>query len=250
MNISAVKATPIKPQSFKGIEQNYKQLHSFSNELQANSVESDDIKKPLAIAASLAALVTMSYVNGKASAKAGSAIFELIQDSINKIKSKGQEVVNEVKDDAKQAVKKSNLGEVVETGLKKAAAFVSENTAKLRTSAEDAVKLTKSQVVKNKIADAIDFVLDLAKSIYKKIAYSNIPADVVGAQRAEDAFENVAGAVSVATVVPEILSRDADGDGVKDILQKSQNAYTRSEEKFGKLSKDINAVGEIVQILT
>ena len=250
MNISAINATPIKPQSFKGVESNYKQLHSLSNELQADCVDSNDIKKPLAIAASLGALVTMAYASGKTSAKAGSVVFDMIQDAFNKVKTKGKDVANEVKDEAKEAVKKANLGEVFETGLRKAASFVSENVAKLRTVADEGVELTKTQKIKNKIADVVDFVVDFAKNIYKKIAYSNIPADVVGAEKAEQAFENVAGAVSVATVVPEVLSRDADGDGVRDILQKSQNAYTRSEERFGHLTQDISTFGEIVKSLT
>ena len=82
------------------------------------------------------------------------------------------------------------------------------------------------------------------------MAYSGIADDVVGADRAQKAFENVAGAVGLATVVPEIVSRDANEDGVEDILQKSQNAYTSTEEKIAQVTKDLGVVTDIIQSLT
>lgn len=272
MNISAVNCTPIKPQSFKGIESNYNQLHIASQKLSGECVDSKDIKKPLAIATSLAALVGVGIAKGRLSAVAGSAVFETIQNLVAKYKGKGQEIASEVAGDvkdvasrvateakdaaskvageAKETVKNAKLGVAVENGLKKAATFAKENIAKLRTVAEEGKELTKFQKIKNVAADVLDFVLDFAKNAYKKIAYSNIDAKVVGDERAKQAFENVAGVAGAAVVVPDVLSRDADGDGVKDILQKSQNAYTRAEEKFGHLAEDINAVGEVLRMLS
>ena len=66
----------------------------------------------------------------------------------------------------------------------------------------------------------------------------------------EDGFrsstENVAGAIGLATVVPEILRRDANEDGVKDIMQKSEIAYTHREDKIAKATADINSLGGVV----
>ena len=261
MNISAVKCTPIKPQSFKSLDENYQQLRNTSQKLSSECVDTNDIKKPLAIATSLAALVGFGIAQGRVSAKASSAVFETVQELFSKYKAKGQEaaadVAADVKDaaskvanEAKETVKNAKLGVAVENGLKKASAFAKENISKLRTVAEEGKELTKFQKVKNFVADALDFVVEFAKDIYKKIAYSNIDEKIVGDERAKQAFENVAGVAGAAVVVPEVLSRDADGDGVKDILQKSQNAYTKAEEKFGHLSEEISAVGEVVRMFT
>lgn len=272
MNISAVKCTPIKPQSFKGIDSNYQQLHRTATELSNNVVDANDIKRPLAVVTSLAALVGVGIAKGRVSAVAGSAVFETIQNLVAKYKGKGQEIAAEVAgdvkdvaskvateakdaatkvaDEAKETVKNAKLGVAVENGLKKAAGFAKENIGKLRTVAEEGKELTKFQKIKNVAADVLDFVLDFAKKAYKKIAYSNIDKKVVGDERAKQAFENVAGVAGAAVVVPDVLTRDADDDGIKDILQKSQNAYTKAEEKFGHLAEDISAVGEVLRMLT
>ena len=261
MNISATNCTPIKPQSFKSVETNYRQLHTASQKLSGECVDSNDIKKPLAIATSFAALVGLGIAKGRVAAIASSSLFETVQNLIAKYKGKGQEIASEVAgdvkdvaskaaDEAKETVKNAKLGVVVENGLKKAATFAKENIGKLRTVAEEGKELTKFQKIKNAAADVLDFVVDFAKKAYKKIAYSNIDEKVVGDERAKEAFENVAGAAGAAVVVPEVLSRDADGDGVKDILQKSQNAYTKAEERFGHLSENISAFGEFVGLFT
>ena len=54
------------------------------------------------------------------------------------------------------------------------------------------------------------------------------------------AFTNISGLASVATVVPPILGKDSDDNGVNDILEKTQNAYTGKkvniDQKLGLLS--------------
>ena len=168
-------------------------------------------------------------------------------------KSSGEvkDAASKLADETKEAVKKAKLGELFETGLKKASAFMSDKIAKLRTVApEDITVLSKKDMIKNALANVLEKGLNFAKNIYKKIAYSTIPSDVVGADKAQKAFENVAGAVGVATIVPEIISRDADGDGVKDIMQKSQNAYTSKAEQSGEFEKNIGFISEILQTLS
>lgn len=244
MNISAVNCTPIKPKvSFGDIEHSHRQLHDMADEYTSETVDGKDIKRPIAIVASLAALVGIAYGGGKKAASASSAIYKKVANTVKPIAKNSA-------DDVAQGAKE--LGVIIEDGLKKASKLASVGIDKLRTVPKDEVTVltSKKDVIKNKTADILEKGLALAKAGYKKVAYSGIADDVVGADRAQKAFENVAGAVGLATVVPEIVSRDANEDGVEDILQKSQNAYTSTEEKIAQVTKDLGVVTDIIQSLT
>lgn len=241
MNISAINSTPIKPQvAFKQMDIDHEKLHTMATELDGQKVDAKDIKRPIAIVASLAALAGIAYGGGKKIATGASVIYEKVAS-----------LAKNSADDAAEAAKNANLGVVIENGLKKASSFANNGISKLRTvDPKEVTVLTKKDFIRNKTADVLEKGLNLAKNTYKKLAYSGISKDVVGADRAQKAFENVAGLVGLATVVPEIATRDANEDGVKDIMQKSQNAYTATAEKVTSYSQDLNAVQEMIQMLT
>ena len=252
MNISAINCTPIKPQvKFGNVEDNHRQLHDIADEYTTEAVDGKDIKRPLAIVASLAALAGVAYGGGKKAASLASNVYKAaIKPTVKNVGDDVAKAAKEGADDVAKAVKDSNLGVVIENGLKKASKIATTGIAKLKIDPQQTTVLSKKDIIKNKTADILEKGLNLAKAGYKKIAYSGIADDVVGADRAQKAFENVAGAVGLATVVPEIISRDANEDGVKDILQKSQNAYTSTEEKIGQVAKDLGTVTDIVQMFT
>ena len=248
MNISAINCTPIKPKvSFGDVEhKNFdaEKLHDMATDLNERSVDSKDIKKPIAVVASLAALAGIAYGGGKKIATGANVIYE-------KVAAAAKPAIKETADDVAQAAKNTNLGVVLEDGLKKASSIASQAISKVRVPAsEEITVLTKSQHLRNKSADILEKGLNIAKNAYKKVAYSGIADDIVGAARSQAALENVAGVIGLATVVPEIVARDANDDGVNDIMQKSQNAYTSKEEQIKAAADNLGAVSDIVQMFT
>ncbi len=243
MSISAINCTPIKPQvSFKG--ERYEHRHSQFEECPAcdSKVKGKDVKDPVAVIASLAALAGLAYGGAKGSAVGVSRLYNTVAEAVNK---NAKKVAGEASEKAKTIT--PELGVLFNKGL----GYVSEGADKLvglvkKGIADDAKELTKTQkarvFVSNKLAQGVDLV----KKGYNKVAYFNVADDVVGAARAQAGFENVAGAIGLASVVPEIVGRDANDDGVKDIMQKSQIAYTNREDKIAKTTADINSLGGVV----
>ena len=247
MNISAINCTPIKPKvSFGDVEhKNFdaEKLHNMATDLNERSVDSKDIKKPLAVVASLAALAGIAYGGGKKIATGANVIYE-------KVAAAAKPAIKETADDVAQAAKKANLGVVLEDGLKKASSLATKGIDKLKINPQQTTVLSKKDILRNKAANILEKGLNLAKAGYKKVAYSGIADDIVGAARSQAAFENLAGAVGLATVVPEIISRDADGNGVKDIMETTQNAYTAKEDQIKEAAANLGAVSDIVQMFT
>lgn len=77
--------------------------------------------------------------------------------------------------------------------------------------------------------------------------------------KASESFVNVgskckvpvlAGALSALALVPAICSRDNDGDGVKDIIQKSQSAYDNFEKNSSNMLSGASQIAELVSILS
>ena len=266
MSISAIKCTPIKPQvSFRADDAQQKEidhekLHGLAEEL-ASSENSTKIKKPLAVIASFAALAGLAYGGGKKVATGVNAIYEkAVAAAKPVVKEAADDVANAAKegaDDAAKAIKNSNLGVVLEDGLKKASSLATKGIDKLRVStADDIAELTKSQKVRNKAADVLQKGLDLAKTGYKKIAYSGIADDVVGADRAKQAFENVAGAAGLVYGTAQVLSDDGDKttgekpNKIADILEKGPSAYGVVGEAINDATKDLGIIGQIVETLS
>ena len=64
------------------------------------------------------------------------------------------------------------------------------------------------------------------------------------------AFANIGGIVGLATMFPSILSKDNDGNGVKDILQKGQNAYTGTKTRINNFSDKVGIIGNLINLYT
>lgn len=214
--MASVNCTPIKPQVSFGCEEcnsrNYIENIDRVDEFQKTHVKSDDIKSPLAIGISVAASAAGIYAVGKGSGAVFSKIFKSAPQKLEGALKKGSQMV--------------------------------QNKAKSLSSADVTPgKLKKAKEITGKVLAKTE---ELARNGYKKIAYSGIPKDVANPERANRAFQNAAGAAAVASVVPQILKKDSNDDGVKDIVQKSQNAYTGAKSSLA----DISALGEIVSALT
>ena len=90
MNISAINCTPIKPKvSFGDVEHSHKQLHDMADEFASQRKDGDgkksDVKSPLAIIVSLAALVGIAYGGGKKAASAASTVYKKAATTVNNI---------------------------------------------------------------------------------------------------------------------------------------------------------------------
>ena len=60
----------------------------------------------------------------------------------------------------------------------------------------------------------------------------------------------LAGLVSMAALVPAICTRDNNGDGIKDIAQKSQSAYDTFDKKTTGLMGGVSDIAQLAQILS
>ena len=220
MNVSAVNCTPIKPQvAFQGKidSDDYNSTKSATDEIFDTYIKSSDIKKPLAIAGSIGLAVLCAFVGGKAIASKATIICP-------------------------------KLPQTFEKGLKSVHGKVKNVVASLTKEVENP---TKKDTLKNLAGKTLDKTDDAAKSMYKKLSKMSILSKAKNpVDDATRGFTNMSGLVSVATVVPPILGKDSDGNGVNDILEKSQNAYTGTknsiDSKLGVLSK----IADLIELLT
>ncbi len=242
MNVSAVNCTPIKPQvafqrkidsddynSTKSATDesktdkifdtdNYKSVKSATDKIFDTYIKSSDIKKPLAIAGSIGLVFLCAFAGGKAIASQVATICP-------------------------------QLPQTFEKGLKSVHGKVKNVVASLTKEVENP---TKKDKLKNLAGKTLDKTDDAAKSMYKKLskmgilkkAENSVDDAIKKAESSVDdatrAFTNISGLASVATVVPPILGKDSDDNGVNDILEKTQNAYTGKkvniDQKLGLLS--------------
>ena len=235
MNISATNCTPIRPKASFGnnSENEYKKVLETTDELNDKFVNSQNVKKPIAAIASIALAGVIAFASGK-------RIANIVQ----------------------VAFKKSP--EVLQTGLKKGAAAVEAFAGKLQ-SVDPEKKLIKEGskladkklgtmlnkisigAIANKVGAAVEKTEGVARKAYDKVAYMGLKE---GGDKAAKAMENLFGIGAVATIVPGVLKRDANDDGVADILQRGQNAYTGSQTKFAGAIDKANTFAEIVDSLT
>lgn len=227
MNISATNCTPIKPQvaSFKGdrsLKFEDEQFDSFmelSDKLDGEFVHSDNIKKPMAVIASIALAGLTAFVFG-------GKIVSLVRRAF-------PEFTNP--DSAKY----------FENYIKKGANKVSKFATNLQEGTGKGAKIKKF------VGNTIIKAEDIAKNAYKKITNigtKNVPqnpGDIAGKK-----LENLGGAISTAVFVPSALKADANEDGVADISQRGQNAYTGTKQEINKSVEKFNILGDIVDLLT
>ena len=91
----------------------------------------------------------------------------------------------------------------------------------------------------NIVAKGISKTEDIARNTYKKISNGQAPRGMA----------IVVGGVAAAIGLCEILKRDNNEDGVKDIIQKSQNVYDKSAKNLDKISETASIAAELAQIL-
>ncbi len=217
MSISAINCTPIKPHVSFGKKESEKfdEINGYSDKINEQFVKSSDIKKPVAVAASvaLAALTTYagakgvtSVITSKIAPKAGEIVEKNLQSAANAVKTKADSLAN--------------------TGAEASFSTVKKYTGK-----------------------ALGTVEDGARSIYKSIAYSGISKDVVNPERANKALGNVIGTGAAAATVADICTIDSNGDGISDIMQKSQNAYTGAKTSYGNAFETVSVLSDIAQVL-
>lgn len=94
--------------------------------------------------------------------------------------------------------------------------------------------------VANLAGDLLEKAEVAAKQAYKTVSKSN-PAKGLAV-----AF----GALSLSTFFPALLKKDGNEDGVADIMQKSQNVYAESSQRFDKLQEKASVAAEIMQLLS
>ncbi|MCD7879467.1 MAG: hypothetical protein LUG16_06000 [Candidatus Gastranaerophilales bacterium] len=217
MSIAPVNCTPIKPQASFGQKADYDETYvalKKVDEINDKYVNSKDVKSPFQIGLSCAAALAGIYAAGKAGAS-------LVTKVVPK------------------------LPVMIENTLKSGSGLVKKASESLQK--EVPGKLGKLKNASGKVLEKSE---NAARNLYKKVAYSKIAEDVVNPERAQKAFANVVGAAAVATTVPQILTKDADGDGIKDIAQKSQNVYTGVKNNLTSTSDTISALGEIASALS
>ncbi len=115
----------------------------------------------------------------------------------------------------------------IKSGAKKGLEFVNKAVTKLETGASSKVK---------------DFALKGLKGIQEK------------APKFAEKFGNklpfLAGLASIALLVPAICTRDNNGDGIKDIAQKSQSAYDNFEKTSRGFITGASEVASLMQVLS
>lgn len=221
MSISAINCVPIKPKaSFAGSEGTKEKHVDYDQIIQVtdkaynkvssdNYVSSKSIKKPLAIASSLALAALVSYVGGAKIATLTSKVMP-------------------------------KAPEKVVAGLDKVMTKMPETAEHLKSATG---KFAKGKAVAGALLNKFAGV---AKKGYDKIGGSL----EAGAAKNQKVFENIFGIATTASLLPGLLSKDANEDGVSDILQKGQNAYTGAKTNVNDAVANLSLVGELVDILT
>ena len=218
MAISAINCTPIKPQVAFGnsAQEQFDEINDISDKINDKIVNSDDIKKPVAVAASVALAGLTSWAGARALTSAVTSKFL------------------------------PKAGVYVETGLKTAANAVKSGADKFAQVTPE--KKLSLATVKKYTGKAVASIEEGARNIYKKVAYSGIDEKVVNPERANKALANAAGAGAATITVADICTKDSNGDGITDIMQKSQNAYTGAKTQYGNAFETVGVLSEIAQM--
>ncbi len=228
MNISAINASPLKPQSFGNLEPETDNASKFSLEDQEldsfiqradnaySAVAESNIKKPLTVIASVA-------LAGLTAFKTGSAIVGKVASYPVFEKFINAEVSNP---------------KYFENGIRKVVNIANDKVSKIAQ--------------KGKIAKFASSVYGKAEGAlrngYKYITglgttkYENLPAQL-GLKK----LQNIGGVAATAVILPSVCNKDSDNDGVTDISQKDRNAYlgTRNVIEKGK-----NIFAKAIELLT
>ncbi len=227
MKVSAINCTPIKPQvSFgqtdeKKSEDELKldKCKQFADKVDDEYVKSSNVKKPVAAVVSVALAGLLAFATGKVIAQKAAVIGEKL---------------------------KLNLPELLDKNLRSLSNGVTKAADKLKNDNP----VTKSDKFKNMVGKTVTSAVNFGKSLYRKIAYSGVADDATVAVRQAKAFANLGGIAGIATAFPAVATRDNNDDGVSDILQTGQNAYTGAKTKMGQVMEKAGRFSELVDLLT
>ncbi len=217
MNISPVNCSPIKPQAFgsEGYnEDNYNKVLVLTNQMNDELVHSDNIKTPIAAVASVALAGAVAFVSGKKVAQVATTVCK-------------------------------NLPAAFEKTLKTASKSL-QNAGEKLTGANSG-KLLK---LKNYTGKAISGIENAARTAYKKLAYSGIASDIPKSDIPKRAFQNLAGWAAVAVSVPSLCAKDANANGVSDLVEKNTNAYDGISKKCTGAVQSASKIADLVSELT
>ncbi len=223
MSIPAVNCTTIKPQvSFGKADNDEERLYNYSkfaDEVNDKYINSQNVKKPVAAAVSVALAGLIAFASGKLLASKAAIVAEKF---------------------------KINLPEILDSSLGKLSKLSSDVSGRLIK--ENPV--TKSEKAADLAGKVIAGATNCAKKVYNKVAKSGVtPLDTQEVIKSK-AFANLGGTLGVATILPSVCSKDNDENGIADILEKGQNAYTGTKNKMGKLMEDASKFSDLVELLT
>lgn len=246
MNISAVNCTPIKPQVSFGYnsdvnerdncsfnpedldmdsyQDNFEKIQTFTDRVNQDyikrlSAKASNIKKPIFAAASVGLAALFAFASGKLAA---SKLAELSKSL------------------------KIDLPNVVDNSLR--------NTSKKMKDVSTALfkenPVTKFDKLRNGASKLVYGAEELAKKGYKRIAYSRVTPNDTAEIIKDKAFANLGGLLGLSTILPRVCSKDNNTNGVSDILEIGQNAYTGTKTKMTDVLKEVNNIGNLVTLLT
>lgn len=98
----------------------------------------------------------------------------------------------------------------------------------------------KLKSIANRAGNLLDNIEYRASNIYQKISKNSTTKGLAV----------ISGVIATLTFLPALLKRDNNEDGVSDIMQKSQNAYTQSAQKLDKLQEKAGIVAELVELVS
>lgn len=106
--------------------------------------------------------------------------------------------------------------------------------------ASDNLSAKEGSKALNRLGKILGDSREILASTYKKISHGS----------STRAIGVCAGILSVAALLPPILKRDKNNDGIADIMQRSQNVYRANTEKIDSFAEKAKIVAEISEILT
>lgn len=198
-----------------------------TSELVGKFVESEDMKGPLAAGASILGAGATTFAHGAGLAATA--------DKLSGDKFSGY----------------------FEKGLKKGSELIQDVAGKLKN--VEGKKLGKAA---NLLGKGMEKAEGFARNAYKTISSTSRKVAEEVAENAADAVKKVkghsagkgmaivAGILSALALVPGLLKRDNNEDGVADIMQKSQSVYEKNTENLDKLGKKAGIAAELIQVLS
>lgn len=223
MKINSIQPNSTKA-NFKALEENtYRTTSDKVKDITDKYIEKDDIKSPGQIAFSMALIGLKTFI-------CGAGVAALIAGIFKSAPGKTQEILK-------------NASE----GLIK----FSKNVVEEPT--------TKVQKFTNFAKKAVGKTEEIARDVYKKVicrGFKAIPEGVEETIKQEitnenniKAFTRLGGASALAALTPGLLTRDKDGDGVHDIVQKAQRKSEQLDKRFNTFGEDVLAMTQLASLI-